>query len=92
MLELGAGSDEAHRRIGELAAELGYARVVVVGDDAGAIAEGAGHLAELVPSVDVATRTLPASLTGDEVVLVKASRGVRLERVAVALLEGTTTR
>ncbi|MFC5679021.1 UDP-N-acetylmuramoyl-tripeptide--D-alanyl-D-alanine ligase [Aeromicrobium endophyticum] len=92
MLELGADSDDAHRRIGALAAELGYARVVVVGDDARAIAEGAGDVAELVPSVDVARRTLPASLTGDEVVLVKASRGVRLERVADALLEGTTTR
>jgi UDP-N-acetylmuramoyl-tripeptide--D-alanyl-D-alanine ligase len=92
MLELGAGSDEAHRRIGELAAELGYARVVVVGDEARAIAQGAGDVAEVVPSVDVATRTLPASLTGDDVVLVKASRGVRLERVVAALLEGTTTR
>ena len=92
MLELGADADEAHRRIGELAVELGYARVVVVGEDARAIADGAGDVAELVPSVDVARRTLPASLTGDEVVLVKASRGVRLERVADALLEGTTTR
>jgi UDP-N-acetylmuramoyl-tripeptide--D-alanyl-D-alanine ligase len=92
MLELGADADEAHRRVGRLAAELGYARVVVVGDGARAIAEGAGRIAEIVPSVDVASRTLPASLTGDEVVLVKASRGVRLERVADALLEGTTTR
>lgn len=92
MLELGDQSDTAHRRIGRLAAELGFARVVVVGDAARAVAEGAGSVAELVPDVDVATRTLSASLSGDEVVLVKASRGVRLERVAEALLEGTITR
>ncbi|MBD8608206.1 UDP-N-acetylmuramoyl-tripeptide--D-alanyl-D-alanine ligase [Aeromicrobium sp. CFBP 8757] len=92
MLELGDDADDAHRRIGRLAAELGYARVVVVGDGAHGIAEGAGAVAETVADVDVATHTLPASLSGDEVVLVKASRGVRLERVARALLEGTTTR
>lgn len=86
MLELGDGSRDAHRAIGRLAVDLGYSRVVVVGDEARGIAEGAGDLAELLPDVDVARRTLPASLTGDEVVLVKASRGVRLERVADALL------
>jgi UDP-N-acetylmuramoyl-tripeptide--D-alanyl-D-alanine ligase len=91
MLELGDDADAAHRRIGRLAAELGFSRVVVVGDDARGIAEGAGAVAELVPDVDVATRTLSASLSGDEVVVVKASRSVRLERVAQALLEGTTT-
>ena len=87
MLELGDQSDAAHRRIGRLAAELGFARVVVVGDDARGIFEAAGDIAEHVADVDVATRTLSASLSGDEVVLVKASRGVRLERVAQALLQ-----
>ena len=87
MLELGTESEAAHRHVGELAAELGFARVVVVGQDARAIAEGAGAIAEVVDDVGVASRTLPASLTGDDVVLVKASRGVRLERVAQALLD-----
>ena len=92
MLELGDESDAAHHRVGRLAAELGFAAVIVVGDAARGIAEGAGDIAQLVPDVDVASRTLSASLTGEDVVLVKASRGVRLERVAQALLEGTTTR
>lgn len=87
MLELGDQSHAAHVRIGRLAAELGYLRVVVVGDEAHGIVEGAGGIAEHAADVDVATRTLSASLTGDEVVLVKASRGVRLERVAQALLD-----
>jgi UDP-N-acetylmuramoyl-tripeptide--D-alanyl-D-alanine ligase len=87
MLELGDGSEQAHREVGRLAAELGFTRVVVVGDGARAIAGGAGAIAELVDDVDVAIGTLPASLHADEVVLVKASRGVRLERVAHALLD-----
>lgn len=87
MLELGDESAAAHHRIGRLAAELGYASVIVVGDDARGIAEGAGDIAQLVPDVDVASRTLSASLSGQDVVLVKASRGVRLERVAQALLD-----
>lgn len=86
MLELGDQSHDAHVRIGRLAAELGYLRVVVVGTGAEGIAEGAGDIAEPAADVDVATRTLSASLMGDEVVLVKASRGGRLERVAQALL------
>ena len=88
MLELGEGSHEAHVEIGRLAKDLGYSRVVVVGDGARGIAEGAGDIAVGVDDVDVAVRTLSASLSGREVVLVKASRGARLERVAEALLQG----
>lgn len=88
MLELGADSHAAHLEIGRLAAELGFTRIVVVGEGARGIAEGAGDIAVSVDDVDVAVRTLSASLSGDEVVLVKASRGGRLERVADALLEG----
>jgi len=73
-------------RIGRLAAELGVRRVVVVGDRAAGIVEGAGSRAVLVSDVDEAVRNLSASLRPDEVVLVKASRGERLERVADALL------
>ncbi|MBC7632621.1 UDP-N-acetylmuramoyl-tripeptide--D-alanyl-D-alanine ligase, partial [Aeromicrobium sp.] len=87
MLELGDDSSGSHLEIGRLAAELGFTRVVVVGEGARGIATGAGPIAEWVPDVDVAVRTLSASLTGDEVVLVKASRGERLERVALALLQ-----
>ncbi|AWB91988.1 UDP-N-acetylmuramoyl-tripeptide--D-alanyl-D-alanine ligase [Aeromicrobium chenweiae] len=87
MLELGDDSEAEHVRIGRVAAELGFRRVVVVGDGAAGIVRGAGDLAEQVPDVDVAVRTLSASLSGDEVVLVKASRGERLERVAHALLQ-----
>ncbi len=86
MLELGDVSESAHRSIGHLARELGYDRVVVVGAGAAAIAEGAGDIAEIVDDVDVAIGTLTAWLSADDVVVVKASRGCRLERVADGLL------
>lgn len=87
MLELGEDSAEAHREIGRLAAQLGFARVVAVGEGARPIADGAGAIAELVDDVDMAVSTLSASLHADDIVLVKASRGGRLERVAYALLD-----
>lgn len=87
MLELGAVGAAAHVEVGRLAAELGFARVVVVGEGARGIAEGAGEIAETVPDVEAAVRTLSASLQPDDVVLVKASRGGRLERVVQGLLD-----
>jgi len=86
MLELGDESDRAHEEVGRLAAELGVAQVVAVGDGAAAIARGAGRIGRAVPDVDAAVQTVAASLGAGDVVLVKASRGVRLERVADALL------
>lgn len=89
MLELGDESDERHREIGRLAHSLGIARVLAVGHDAAAIATAAGPVGLAVPDVDVAIATLRASLRSGDVVLVKASRGCRLERVADALLDET---
>lgn len=86
MLELGDASREAHLSIGRLARELGFDRVVVVGDGAAGIADGAGDIADLVSDVDVAIGTLSAWLSAEDVVVVKASRGCRLERVADGLL------
>jgi UDP-N-acetylmuramoyl-tripeptide--D-alanyl-D-alanine ligase len=86
MLELGDGSHDAHVEVGHLAAELGVDLVVAVGTGAAGIAEGAGERATAVDDVDHAVRVLSAWLTPADVVLVKASRGVRLERVTEALL------
>ncbi|MEO6604834.1 MAG: UDP-N-acetylmuramoyl-tripeptide--D-alanyl-D-alanine ligase [Aeromicrobium sp.] len=86
MLELGDTSHDAHLKLGQLAADLGFVRVIAVGPGAAAIAEGAGTIGEQVDDVDAAVELLSASLRADDVVLVKASRGGRLERVAQALL------
>ena len=88
MLELGDGSHASHVDLGRLAVELGVDRVVAVGTGAAGIAEGAGDLGTTVADVDEALRELSAWLTPADVVLVKASRGVRLERVTEALLGG----
>lgn len=86
MLELGATSSESHRAIGRLAAELDIDCVVVVGEGAAGIADGAGTRAHQVADVEEAVSFLTQRLQPSDVVIVKASRGGRLERVADVLL------
>ena len=86
MAELGPVEAAEHQRIGRLAAELGYAAVVVVGDDAG-IAAGSGRLARPVPDAATADAVLRDYLRDGDVVLVKASRAVGLETLAIGLIE-----
>ena len=86
MLELGEGSHDSHIDVGRLAADLGIDLVLVVGDGAAGMAEGAGARAVSVADVDEAVRHLSAWLAPTDVVLVKASRSIRLERVTEALL------
>ncbi|HVM15621.1 MAG TPA: UDP-N-acetylmuramoyl-tripeptide--D-alanyl-D-alanine ligase [Egibacteraceae bacterium] len=95
MAELGPGSDEAHERIGRLAARLRLDGLVVVGDAAapirdGAVAEGSyddQHLLTAASPDDVAP-LLHGRLRPGDVVLVKASRSVGLERVPEDLQGG----
>jgi UDP-N-acetylmuramoyl-tripeptide--D-alanyl-D-alanine ligase len=91
MRELGGSSQAEHRAIGTLTAELGIDRVVVVGEGARSIAESARE-ASFFPSVAEAAEAMRDNVGGAEVVLVKASRAVGLERLAEALLAGTTDR
>lgn len=83
MLELGEESAHLHRQVGRIAAELGIDQVIAVGDHANDISAGAGHIARVVPVAEVAGSL---ELNGGDVVLVKASRGLRLERIADALI------
>ncbi|HUS20738.1 MAG TPA: UDP-N-acetylmuramoyl-tripeptide--D-alanyl-D-alanine ligase [Aeromicrobium sp.] len=89
MLELGEESADRHREIGVLAAELGVDLVVAVGEAAWPIAEGAedGGTTEVMRADDtnVASRMVSAWLRPPDIVLVKASRGARLERVTAVL-------
>jgi UDP-N-acetylmuramoyl-tripeptide--D-alanyl-D-alanine ligase len=84
MLELGDAEDEAHRAVGRHAAER-VDRLIVVGEGARGIAEGAAeaglepgsiHLAADRPA---ALRLLLAELQLGDAVLVKASRGAALD-------------
>ena len=88
MRELGDRSASDHAQIGRMAHELGM-RVLSVGSASiveSARAAGAdGDMALLVPDADAAIAVLRASIAPGDVVLVKASRSVGLERVALAL-------
>jgi UDP-N-acetylmuramoyl-tripeptide--D-alanyl-D-alanine ligase len=84
MLELGERSVELHRSIGALARELGLDGLVVV--DAGAEGEamaGAAGLPQLerVPCPELAAEPLARWLRPGDSLLLKASRGVALERL-----------
>jgi UDP-N-acetylmuramoyl-tripeptide--D-alanyl-D-alanine ligase len=86
MLELGDESAAGHERVGVAAASI-VDLLVVVGQGAGAIARGArqGRLAsERIVEVgdrEAATAVLAERLADGDVVLVKASRGIELDRL-----------
>ena len=84
MAELGAVTDAEHERIGRLAAELGIEHVVTVGPDHG-LARAAGGLN--VESPGEALDSIRERVRDGDVVLVKASRSVGLERLADRLTE-----
>jgi UDP-N-acetylmuramoyl-tripeptide--D-alanyl-D-alanine ligase len=91
MAELGPIALEEHERLGELVVRMGVDRLVTVGEQAATIARAAireGALPEDVASYDTAEEAIEdirAWARPGDVVLVKASRVVGLERVAEAL-------
>ncbi|TFG68047.1 MAG: UDP-N-acetylmuramoyl-tripeptide--D-alanyl-D-alanine ligase [Thermomicrobiales bacterium] len=90
MLELGESSEAGHRVVGEAAART-LDWLVVVGDGAAGIAAGAEAAGMDVSRIirvsdpDVAVEVIPPRLRDGDVVLLKASRGVALERVVDGL-------
>ena len=70
--------------MGRLTADLGIDEVVVVGEGARSIADGA-RAASFYASMAEAADAVRDNVRGAEVVLVKASRAARLERLAAAL-------
>ncbi len=91
MLELGPGAPQIHREVGQFAACSGVAYVIAVGELAGEIAAGARELgAEAVTCRDhEQALQVIAGLPLKEGwhILVKGSRGMRMERLVCALLE-----
>lgn len=86
MGELGALSEESHRRVGRRAAEVFDAVCVVESEQARILAESAG--AELVPDRPAAADWVRRNAHDGDRVLVKASHGIRLDEVVREL---TTT-
>jgi UDP-N-acetylmuramoyl-tripeptide--D-alanyl-D-alanine ligase len=87
MLELGATAEAAHRGVGEFAAAAGFDVVVGFGLGGRLIAEGA-RAAGMAPEAvclfddrDALASYLRTELTSGDVVVVKASRALRLESI-----------
>jgi UDP-N-acetylmuramoyl-tripeptide--D-alanyl-D-alanine ligase len=85
LAELGEAETEVYWEIGALAVRLGVDRLVVVGEQARPLHSVVPH-SVLVSDVTAALELLRGELTRGDVVLVKASRSVGLERVAEGLL------
>ena len=85
MLELGEEEEAMHRDVGAYAASRGVDLVLCSGRLGAAIAEGAGERGRWFASVDELNRALPELIREGDRVLVKASRGMRFERIAEAL-------
>jgi UDP-N-acetylmuramoyl-tripeptide--D-alanyl-D-alanine ligase len=91
MAELGPIAFEEHERLGELIVRIGVDRLITVGEPARAIARAAIREGQLPQ--DVASYDEPAEAANDarawarsgDVVLLKGSRVVGLERAAEAL-------
>ncbi len=92
MNELGAHSEAAHAEVGRRAAELGIGQLFAVGKMAPVTAKaarGAG-LNRVIEFADVeaAMKAVKQFLKTGDVVLLKASRASRLERIAETLKSG----
>jgi UDP-N-acetylmuramoyl-tripeptide--D-alanyl-D-alanine ligase len=89
MLELGPEGPRFHREAGEQAARLGFSPVVGVGELSRELAEGArsaGVEALWLPDAAAAAEWASGEVHGGDVVLVKGSRGVKLDQVVRRLL------
>ena len=92
MLELGAQAATLHREVGAVAARRADL-LIALGSLAGAMAEGARQAGlpesqiRIVPSHEEAVVVLQQLLRPGDRVLVKGSRGMRMERICAALRE-----
>jgi UDP-N-acetylmuramoyl-tripeptide--D-alanyl-D-alanine ligase len=89
MNELGADSEAAHAEVGRRTAELGIGQLFAVGKMAPVTARAAREagLARVIEFADVETavKAVKNFLKAGDVVLLKASRASRLERIAATL-------
>ncbi len=92
MLELGDGAAEEHAAVGRFAAEKGIDLVVGVGELAAHAAEAAhecGAVGVVAADHAEAAAIVEAEAAAGDVVLVKGSRGMRMEKVVEILFERT---
>lgn len=81
MLELGATADAAHREVGRRAHELDI-KLVALGEFRAQVIAGAGGRGDMVDDVRAAADAALGNTRPGDWILIKASRGMSLERVA----------
>ncbi|MBI5731731.1 MAG: UDP-N-acetylmuramoyl-tripeptide--D-alanyl-D-alanine ligase [Candidatus Magasanikbacteria bacterium] len=92
MLELGGYTEEAHQKIGKLAAESGLDFLVTVGERAKMLAEAAfknGLSDDKIAKFsrgEEAGRFLQEKIQSGDIILIKGSQGVRMEKIVVELM------
>jgi UDP-N-acetylmuramoyl-tripeptide--D-alanyl-D-alanine ligase len=96
MMELGTESGRLHRQLGRFAARHEVAVILAAGQFAHALLEGAqetdnncagGRLRLAFGTVEALCNNLHLYIRPDDIILIKASRSVRLERVVGRLRE-----
>ncbi|RPH52910.1 MAG: UDP-N-acetylmuramoyl-L-alanyl-D-glutamate--2,6-diaminopimelate ligase [Desulfobacteraceae bacterium] len=92
MLELGIHSEDLHRKVGKLSGESGIYRLYATGEFSGKIAEGAvgsgmATSAVCTGSQEDIINDLKSRLQPEDWILVKGSRGMRMERIVLKLKE-----
>jgi UDP-N-acetylmuramoyl-tripeptide--D-alanyl-D-alanine ligase len=90
MRELGARAGQLHYRLGETAARHKIEALHAVGEHADAIVKGAQQhglrQCHTYPDASTAANALPARIAAHDLVVIKASRGTRLDLVRDAVL------
>jgi UDP-N-acetylmuramoyl-tripeptide--D-alanyl-D-alanine ligase len=89
MLELGVWSDIAHRDVGRLLASSPIDTLITVGNEAAHIAEEAsGHGKEvfICSTTEEAEKKIAKIIKSDDLILVKGSRALKMEKIVNVLL------
>ncbi len=92
MRELGQESIKAHERVGRACAQHGFSRLVTVGEEARRIADGAEAAGMDNDSITVCADALEAAdfleknVNAGDLVFIKGSQAVRLERIVKRLM------
>lgn len=90
MLELGSAGESAHEQVGRAAADLGVTHVITFGPlskSTARAAEAAGVETVAFDERAACGRHVAGMLTGGDAVLVKGSRGMKMEEVVAAIDE-----
>lgn len=88
MNELGSNAVEAHVEAGRQARAAGVERLFLLGDLAAHAAQGFGEGAEIADSMDVLCKQVASEISPQVCLLIKGSRGARMERLVQALTTG----